>query len=42
MGKRFFHRFSPETFVKIEEGKISTYPMKGTIDASVTNAEEMI
>jgi len=40
--KDSFTVFSPETFVKIEEGKISTYPMKGTIDASVTNAEEMI
>lgn len=26
--------FSPESFVKIEDGKISTYPMKGTIDGS--------
>lgn len=34
--------FSPETFVKIENGKIYSYPMKGTIDASVENAEEKI
>ena len=34
--------FSPERFVKIEKGKISSYPMKGTIDASITNAEKMI
>ncbi len=35
--------FSPEIFVKIDEaGKISSYPMKGTIDASIENAEEII
>lgn len=34
--------FSPEIFVRIEEGKISSYPMKGTIDASDINAEELI
>ena len=34
--------FSPETFVKINEGIISTYPMKGTIDASIKNAEQLI
>lgn len=34
--------FSPETFVKIEDGIISSYPMKGTIDASLPNAEEAI
>lgn len=34
--------FSPERFVKIENGKISSNPMKGTIDASVTNAEQVI
>ncbi len=34
--------FSPETFVKIKEGKIFSYPMKGTIDASVENAEQKI
>ncbi len=30
---------SPETFVKIEGGKISSFPMKGTIDASLLDAE---
>lgn len=30
--------FSPETFVKISEGFIHTYPMKGTIDANKPNA----
>lgn len=34
--------FSPERFVKIAEGKISTNPMKGTIDASEPDAEAKI
>ena len=34
--------FSPETFVKINQGIISTYPMKGTIDAQIPNAREII
>ena len=34
--------FSPEIFVKIENGKIYTYPMKGTIDAGIENAAEVI
>ena len=34
--------FSPEIFVKIENGKIRTFPMKGTIDTSVENASETI
>ncbi len=34
--------FSPEIFVKIEDGEISSYPMKGTIDASIPNAEKVI
>jgi para-aminobenzoate synthetase component 1 len=34
--------FSPETFVRISEGVISTYPMKGTIDASLPGAEASI
>lgn len=34
--------FSPETFVKIENGTISSYPMKGTIDANIPNARELI
>ena len=33
---------SPETFVRIEGHKISSFPMKGTIDASVPNAVEII
>lgn len=34
--------FSPESFVKIDDNKIHTYPMKGTIDASVIDAKEKI
>ncbi len=34
--------FSPETFVQINSGKIFSYPMKGTIDASIRNAREII
>ncbi len=34
--------FSPETFVVIKDGLISSYPMKGTIDASIENAEEIL
>ncbi|SDQ46956.1 para-aminobenzoate synthetase component 1 [Chryseobacterium soldanellicola] len=40
--KDFFVFFSPETFVKIIDGKILTYPMKGTIDASLENAAEIL
>lgn len=34
--------FSPEPFVKIKNGQISSFPMKGTIDAETKNAEELI
>jgi para-aminobenzoate synthetase component 1 len=34
--------FSPETFVKIDGETISTYPMKGTIDASLAGARKII
>jgi para-aminobenzoate synthetase component I len=34
--------FSPEPFVKIKNGQISSFPMKGTIDAGTENAEELI
>ncbi|WP_340113888.1 aminodeoxychorismate synthase component I [Maribellus mangrovi] len=34
--------FSPETFVQITDGKIASFPMKGTMDASIENAEELI
>ncbi len=40
--KDFFVFFSPETFVKIMGDKIFTYPMKGTIDASLENAAEVL
>lgn len=44
--KLFFNNefivFSPEIFVQIRNGKIYTYPMKGTIDASIPNASEII
>jgi para-aminobenzoate synthetase component 1 len=35
-----FTFFSPETFVEIKNQQIFTHPMKGTIDASVSNAQE--
>jgi len=34
--------FSPECFVKIEDGIISSYPMKGTIEARIPDAEEKL
>ena len=34
--------FSPETYIQIEDGLIKTFPMKGTIDASIENASEVI
>ena len=34
--------FSPEKFIQIKENKIHTFPMKGTIDAAIQNAEEKI
>lgn len=33
---------SPECFVKITNGKIASFPMKGTIDATIPNAEKLI
>lgn len=40
-GKQFVC-FSPESFVRIKNGKIYSYPMKGTLDASLPNAEEVL
>jgi para-aminobenzoate synthetase component 1 len=40
--KNQFVCFSPEIFVRINEGIISSYPMKGTIDASIENAEDLL
>jgi len=34
--------FSPESFVEIKDNQIFTYPMKGTIDANIKNAKEII
>lgn len=44
--KLYFHDdflvFSPEIFVRTRDGKIFSYPMKGTIDASLPHARERI
>ena len=40
--KNEFVCFSPEQFIKIEKSMISTYPMKGTIDANIENAEAIL
>lgn len=40
--KNEFVCFSPEIFVRIENNRIASYPMKGTIDASINNAEFII
>ncbi|MDF9799926.1 para-aminobenzoate synthetase component 1 [Catalinimonas alkaloidigena] len=34
--------FSPESFIKIRGREISSYPMKGTIDSSIPNAQEKL
>jgi para-aminobenzoate synthetase component 1 len=34
--------FSPESFIKISDDKIYAYPMKGTIDATIDNAESLL
>jgi para-aminobenzoate synthetase component 1 len=34
--------FSPESFIKINNGKIYSFPMKGTADATVTDAENTL
>ncbi|MCE5205065.1 MAG: aminodeoxychorismate synthase component I [Porphyromonadaceae bacterium] len=34
--------FSPECFVRMEKGKIFTFPMKGTIDARLPDAAQVI
>lgn len=39
---RQFVCFSPETFVRIKEGMIYSYPMKGTIDASIPDAGQVL
>lgn len=40
--KNKFVVFSPEPFVRINGGMISSYPMKGTIDASVPDAAGVV
>ena len=40
--KEKFVCFSPEKFIQISENKIHTYPMKGTIDAALPHAEDII
>ncbi len=40
--KGSFICFSPERFVEIHDNTIATYPMKGTIEASLPNASEQI
>lgn len=40
--KDHFVCFSPEIFVRIKGRRISSYPMKGTIDASIPDAENVI
>ena len=39
--KDHFVSFSPETFIQIKDGLIKTFPMKGTIDASTKNAQQI-
>jgi len=34
--------FSPEIFIQVKNGEIRSFPMKGTIDASIPNAAEII
>ncbi len=40
--KNEFVCFSPEIFVRINDGVISSYPMKGTIDAGLENARKQL
>ncbi len=37
-----FTFFSPEIFVQISDNKIFSYPMKGTIDANIPNAKNIL
>ena len=34
--------FSPEIFIRVKDNVISSYPMKGTIEASIPNAHDLI
>ncbi len=42
MKENEFVIFSPECFIRIDGNEIFTYPMKGTIDANIENAEEKL
>lgn len=37
-----FTVFSPESFIRIHDGIISSFPMKGTIDANLPGAEDIL
>ena len=40
--KDLFVVFSPETFIKIQDNTIRSFPMKGTLDAGIHNAEQKL
>ena len=40
--KDHFVSFSPETFIQIKDEIIKTFPMKGTIDATIKNAQQLL
>ncbi|MFZ4581264.1 MAG: aminodeoxychorismate synthase component I, partial [Paludibacter sp.] len=40
--KQQFVVLSPESFIQISDGKIASFPMKGTIDARIPDAENII
>ena len=40
--KNDFVIFSPETFVRIRQGSIYSFPMKGTIDAAIPGARDLL
>lgn len=40
--KNEFIHFSPEPFIRIEGDEIASFPMKGTIDAGIPQAEEIL
>ena len=40
--KNEFVVFSPEIFIRIKDNRISSFPMKGTIDAHIPDAEKII
>lgn len=42
MVEGIFSVFSPEPFIEIENGRIATFPMKGTISTSIPNAEAVL